>query len=255
MRDLVPVRDDPGTPSRPAIVALGEDAPSLSALFGFMSDAELRFTTLRMRIVDRTYGARGEDRETVEVAIRHPRQARVVRRHGDDPLGREYDIWSTDGEVTTSFDARSNTARVRRVRDRVVGAGDPELPAFARLREPLTALPPESVAETFVHPHVYARNVLASGVVRLLGTTSLAGGRTAFVLRVDHPRTTHVLTDRPDHWLEVAVDRATGILLLLVEHVDDRITRHAEVTSLELDPDLPDGTFRVHLSADVRMMY
>jgi hypothetical protein len=64
-----------------------------------------------------------------------------------------------------------------------------------------------------------------------------------------------VLTDRPDHWLELGVDRQTGFLLLLVEHVADQVTRHSEVTSLELDPAVPDEALRVHLPADVRMLY
>jgi hypothetical protein len=136
-----------------------------------------------------------------------------------------------------------------------VGAGEADLPAFARVYQPLTALPADDVLDTFVHPHGLVRNVLLTGPVAMVGTTLVAGGREAFVLRADHPRSTSVLTDRPDHWLELAVDRQTGFLLLLVEHVADQVTRHSEVTSLELDPAVPDEALRVHLPADVRMLY
>ena len=63
------------------------------------------------------------------------------------------------------------------------------------------------------------------------------------MLRADHPRSTYVLTDRPDRWLEVGVDRQTGFIVRLVEHIGDVVTRHAEVTSLELDPAIPDEAF------------
>jgi hypothetical protein len=55
--------------------------------------------------------------------------------------------------------------------------------------------------------------------------------------------------------LDVSVDRATGLILLLADHIGGRLTRHAEVDDLELDPSLPDETFTVHLSTDVRMIY
>jgi hypothetical protein len=40
-----------------------------------------------------------------------------------------------------------------------------------------------------------------------------------------------------------------------VEHVADRVTRHAQVTALETDAPIPDEAFQVHLPADVRMIY
>ena len=78
-RALVP-RASEG-PLQPAlIVAPAPDAPSLSDLFLFMRDAESRFTTLRLRLEDRTLGADGERTEFHEVWLRHPRQAKVVTR-------------------------------------------------------------------------------------------------------------------------------------------------------------------------------
>ena len=64
----------------PAIVAPPADAPSLAELFVFMAEAELRFETLRMRIVDRTWTARGEETEVSEVWLQTP-----VERQGPDP--------------------------------------------------------------------------------------------------------------------------------------------------------------------------
>ena len=58
-----------------------------------------------------------------------------------------------------------------------------------------------------------------------------------------------------DRWIEVGVDRQTGFIVLLVEHIGEAVTRHAEVTSLELDPALPDELFTVHLPEDVRRIY
>jgi hypothetical protein len=75
------------------------------------------------------------------------------------------------------------------------------------------------------------------------------------LLRSDHPRTSHVLTDRPDHWLEVGVDRQTGLILLLAEHVGDQMTRHAEAVSVGIDEPIGDEAFRLHISNDTRVLY
>lgn len=237
----------------PELATLASDEPSSSELFRFMSEAELRFQSLRMRIVDRRIGTRGEETETSEIWLRHPGMAKVVTSR--DPRGRDFDVWLSDGEVVRTYDARIDVATVRRPPPRPVGATDPDLPPFARLQPPVTALPSETVADTFVHPHGFTRNVLGSGVLHQLGTALLVGVREAILLRCDHPRTNHVLTDRPDHWLEVAVDRQTGLILLLAEHVGGRITRHAEAVSVALDEPLGDEVFRIHISADTKTLY
>lgn len=254
MRDLVPA--DPSVPApRPSVVALGPHELQPVELFSFMAEAELRFSSLRMRIVERLWNARGEDVGITEVAVRHPGFARVVRRGEASGVNRDYDVWVTDGQVVTTFDARSGTASVRPLAARVSGATDPGLPDFARVRVSRIPLPPDTLAEAFVHPRGFCRNVLATGLVTMMGSTTLARDREAILLRIDHPRTSHLLTDRPDRWLEVGVDRSTGLILLLTDHIGERLTRHAAVDDLELDPVLPDETFTVHLSADVRMIY
>ncbi|MDQ3492446.1 MAG: hypothetical protein M3452_04200 [Chloroflexota bacterium] len=254
MRDLVPV-DPSAPPPLPDVVALGPEAPRPAELFAFMAESELRFSSLRMRIVQRLWNARGEDVEIIEVAIRHPGLARVVRRRQTAGVSRDYDVWVTDGQVVKTLDARSGTASVRPVPRRVSGATDPGLPGFSQVRVPRTPLPPDTVAETFVHPRGFCRNVLATGLVTMMGSLTLVRDREAILLRCDHPRTSHLLTDRPDRWLEVGVDRATGLIVLLADHIGERLTRHAEVDDLELDPSLPDETFTVHLSTDIQMIY
>ncbi|MEA2621462.1 MAG: hypothetical protein QOH61_372 [Chloroflexota bacterium] len=253
MSDLI-VLDDAIAYRAPSVVALPDDAPSVRELFDFMAEAELRVQSLRMRIRDTAITSRGEETEWLDVAVRHPGHARVLRRRSENPLDRDYDVWITDGVYVRTYEAVASRASVRPLRWGVVGADRPDLPPFSRLSKPLTQLPAESIAETFVHPYGYARNVLSSGRASLVASATIAGHE-AFVVRSDHPRSTQVLNDRPDHWIEVGIDRATGFLLLLVEHIGEAVSRHAEVTQLELDPPIPDDLFELHLSSDVRMLY
>ena len=232
---------------------LSTSEPGIGELFRFMAEAELRLGSLRMRISDRRFGTHGEELETSEVWLRHPGFAKVIATR--DGASRDYDVWLTDGERVRTYDARTELATSRRLPPPPVGSLDPELPLFGRIYLPVTRLPSETIADTFVHPHGFCRNVLGTGVTRQLGTAMLVGEREAIVLRCDHPRTSHVLTDRPDHWLEVAVDRQTGLLLLLAEHVGGRVTRHAEVINLALDEPLGDDVFVLHISADTPILY
>lgn len=225
----------------------------LSDLFDFMAEAELRFETLRMRIVDRQNTSHGEEVVSHDVWLRHPGSAKVVSTRGESVEG-DYDVWVSDGTTVRTFNALGRTATQRRLPQAPVGVFDPELPRHARIYQPQTALQAESVADTFVHPNGFCRNVLATGAVSRRGTAAIAE-REAILLRCDHPRTSHVLLDRPDHWLEVGVDVQTGMLLLLAEHVGERITRHAQATSVRLDEVIPDSAFTVHVSAETRTIY
>jgi hypothetical protein len=241
----------------PEIVTLGAGTPDLEGLFTFMRDAELRVESLRMRIVDRTTTTAGDTREISEVWMRHPGRAKVITRledHSASGLSRDYRVWLTDGEVVRTYDSTANVTTVRPRRSPPKGITDPALPSYARVYTPYTDLPMETLADTFIHPHGFCRNVLTTGRTRVLGATHYVE-RGAFLLHSEHPRTTHVLTDRPDRWLEVGVDRATGFILALVEHVRERVTRDAEVTDLELDDPFADDVFGLHLSESVRTLY
>ena len=135
MSDLIVLPED-ATYRVPSIAALTADAPGLRELFSFMSEAELRVQSLRMRIRDRVVTARGEELTTVEIALRHPGHARVVRRRGEDPMSRDYDIWITDGEHVKTYDAAGNRASIRPMRRGVAGADRPDLPAFSASLHP-----------------------------------------------------------------------------------------------------------------------
>ena len=253
------MHEAPQAPQLPALrppdqPTLPTSTPEINDLFRFMAEAELRFESLRMRIVDQKMTTHGEETEAHEVWLRHPGSAKVISTRGA-PLDRDFDVWLSDGETVRTYDARSNLATTRRVPARPVGAADPDLPAYSKIYLPVTTLPAETLADTFVHPHGYCRNVLSTGAVTLLGTQLLAGGREALLLRCDHPRTSHVLTDRPDHWLEIGVDLQTGIIVLLAEHVGDQLTRHAAVTVLAIDEPIPDDVFHLYLSSDTRTLY
>ncbi len=239
----------------PEYPTLPVETTELRDLFEFMAEAELRFESLRMRIVDRQNTTHGEEVVTHDLWLRHPGFAKVISTRGDAATGGDYDVWVSDGAIVRTFNAAGNLATRRRLPQAPAGVLDPDLPPWSRIYQPATALQPETVADTFIHPHGFCRNVLSTGAVTRRGTAALAGGREAILLRCDHPRTSHVLLDRPDHWLEVGVDAQTGMLLLLAEHVGDQTTRHAEAMNVRLDEVIPDSAFVVHTSGDTRTIY
>ncbi len=256
MHDPAPAQDSQSslTPTSADLPVLPESMPALNELFSFMAQAELRFDSLRMRIVDRQTTSHGDESVTHDVWLRHTGLAKVVSNRGEQSDG-DYEVWTSDGEMTRTFSALGRTATERRAPHMPVGADDPDLPRFSKIYRPRTALQPETVVDTFVHPNGFCRNVLLTGAVYRRGTASVAGGREAILLRCDHPRTSQLLLDRPDHWLELGVDAQTGLILLLVEHVGERITRHAEVTSVRIDEVIPDSAFTIHASSDTRTIY
>lgn len=254
MAESLPVPAASPGPAVPALVALDGTAPEFEELFRFMADAELRVRSVRMRILEQTMTARGVTEVTYDVLVREDGHARVTRRRSADPVSRDYDVWSTDGTTVTTYDAASNRASVRRAQPPAAGVTAEDLPRFARVRLPRTRLPDGTVADAFVHPHGYVRNVILTGIVTFTGSTIL-NGRQTFLLRLQHPRSTYVLTDRPDRWVDVGVDRQTGFITLLVEHIGDTVTRHAEAVSLEVDVPIPDEAFVVHVPADARRIY
>jgi hypothetical protein len=238
----------------PNVVAPPVDAPTMAELFAFMADAELRFETLRMRVVDRTWTARGEETEVSEVWLRHPSRAKVLTRADGEAPRTPSSIWLSDGEMIRTYETERDLLRERPVRDRPEGLTRDDLPAFARVYPPRTMLPMETLADTFVHPRGFCRNVLATGAMELLGTTA-HHGRETWLVRCSQPRRTEVLNDRPDRVLEVGVDRLSGLIVLLVERFGETVARHAEVTDLTLDGPMSDEVFVLHVPETARRLY
>jgi outer membrane lipoprotein-sorting protein len=233
-------------PLRPELVSLPLELPSVDELFTFARDAELRFATLRMRIEDRTRTAVGEHLAVMDVAVRHPGDARVTTAEPERGATASYETWISDGETVRTYSAIHRLGTQRPVRRSVVGLDGPDLPGTSTVYRPLTALPTETLPDTFVHPAGFCQNVLATGRCWVSGTAEVEL-REAVVLECDHPRTTEVDTDRPDHHLRVLFDRETGVIVQLIETVGETETRNAVVVLLvpdaSLQPDLFGFTF------------
>ena len=207
-----------------------------------------------MVIEEHRLSARGEETLQQELWLRHPEQARVTTRRDQASPSRDYEVWLLEGDTVTTYAAARRTASRRPRPAHVVGFDHADLPAFARQRQPLTPLPPDSLADTFVHPHGFFRNVLVTGPLAIKGTRPVHG-REAIVVRAAHPRTAKVLLDRPDRIVEVGIGRETGFLLSLSERIGGTVTRHAEVTELLIDPVIPSSAFELRLPADIRVLY
>jgi hypothetical protein len=253
MSDLIPA-GQPATAPSAARVALADDTPDLEQLFGFAREAELRVQALRMTIEERVVNARGAETITHEIQLKHPGRARVATKRSSEPLSRGYDVWVSDGETITRYEASNRVASTRQPRKRVVGSDGDDLPMFARQYQPLTPLPSGSLADAFIHPHGLFRSVLVTGPLALVGVQTVAD-REAIVVRARHPRSAKVLVDRPDRSIDVGIGRDSGFVLLLIERIGEQVTRHAEVTRLELDPTIFDSAFELKLPADVRRVY
>jgi hypothetical protein len=253
MSDLTPAGPAASVPA-PVRVAMADDVPSVEELFSFARESELRVKTLRMSIEERVVTAKGADTIVHEIQLKHPGHARVATKRSSEPLTRDYDIWLSDGESITAYEASNRIVSVRKPRPRLQGSDEPGLPPFAQGYAPLTALPHGSLADAFIHPHGLFRNVLVTGPLALVGVQPVAD-REAVVVRARHPRSAKVLVDRPDRSIDVGIGRDSGFVLLLIERIGDTVTRHAEVTSLEIDPVIFDSAFEIKLPADVRRIY
>jgi hypothetical protein len=241
-------------PLRPELVSLPLGLPSVGELFTFARDAELRFATLRMRIEDRTRTATGEHLAVVDVAIRHPGDARVMTAEPARGTAASYETWISDGETVRTYSAVHRLGTQRPVRRSVVGLDDPDLPGSSTVYRPLTALPMETLPDTFVHPAGFCQNVLATGRCWVSGTTEVAG-RETIVLECDHPRTIEITADRPDHHLQVTFDRETGIVVRLVETIGGLTTRDAIAVELAPDAPLPPSVFDFSFPTGTTLIY
>jgi len=238
----------------PEVATLTSGLPSVAELFDFMRDAELRFATLRLRIEERANTARGEDITLMDALVRHPGDAKVTTTHPGPGVMADYELWISDGDIVRTYASVHALGTQRPVRNRPRGLEDPDFPGPSRVYEPVTALPMETLPDTFVHPAGYCQNVLATGRCLVTGT-DLVGGREAILLECDHPRTTEVAGDRPDFHISLAVDRDTGIILRLVESIGGAMTRHAEVVELTPDGPMPPSAFTFVFPTGTTMLY
>jgi hypothetical protein len=218
-----------------------------------MRDAELRFATLRMRIEERTQTAVGEETVVHEVALRHPGHSKVTTTRAGTTARTDYEIWISDGDLVRTYASAHKLGTQRPMRNRPRGF-DRDFPGRSQVYEPLTALPMETLPETFVHPAGFCQNVLSSGRCTVTGTAVVLG-REAILLECDHPRTTEVVADRPDYHLSVAVDRETGVMLRFTEAIGGRITRHAEVTDFVPDATIPPAALQFVFPTGTTMLY
>jgi hypothetical protein len=243
--------------ARPELVALPAGIPDVASLFTFMRDAELRFETLRMRIVETTTTTRGAHVVTMDVVLRHVGMAKVTTTEPHHGSSANYEIWIGDEDTVRTYSAPRRLATERPVREVVAGFDGRtarDLPGRARFYAPLTALPMETLADTFVHPAGYLQNVVATGSCRIVGEGRQLD-RATITVRSDHPRTSEVHFDRPDTSIELIVDRETGVILRLIERVGGEVTRDAVVTDFGPDAPLPPSAFDYRVPSDARMLY
>jgi outer membrane lipoprotein-sorting protein len=240
----------------PEVAAIRGDLPSVETLFTFMRDAELRFATLRMTIEERAWTALGEELTVIEVALRHPGEAKVLASVPARGTAANYEVWLSDGKTVRTFVAGRKVGTRRPVRRTVKGVGGSggDLPGTAKVYTAVTPLQAESLPELFVHPAGFCQNVLTTGDCRITGTMEVAG-REAIVIECDHPRTVERVADRPDYRLVIAVDRADGVILRLEESMGDQVTRDAAVTSYEPNAVLPPSAFAFSFPADTTFIY
>jgi hypothetical protein len=237
----------------PAIATLPAELPTVDGLFDFMRDAELRFESLRMRILEKAMTARGEDVTQVDVLLRHPGHARVTTSRPGE-VGGTYEVWICDGDVVRTYAAAHKLGTQRPIRNRPRGLEDADFPGMARVYEPVTALPMETLPETFVHPAGFCQNVLATGRCTIVGQ-GLVAGRAAIHVRCDHPRSVEIDGDRPDYRVDIAVDRETGMILRLAETAGGVVTRDAEATDVALDAPLPPTAFDFVFPTGTTMLF
>ena len=249
---LAPARS--ATWPRAEIAALPADRPpELGELFTFMRDAELRFSTLRLRIEERAATTRGEHLVTSDLLLRHAGDARVTTTEEHRGTAGNYDLWLSDGETVRTYSAQHKLGTERPVRQRVRGL-DKDFPGRSRVYVPLTALPMETLPETFIHPGGYCQNVLSTGRCEVVGLGDV-GGRETVVVECEHPRTIEMAADRPDFRIRIAVDRADGVILRLEESIGGVVTRDARVTEYAADTPLSPTAFDFVFPSGTPMLY
>ena len=107
----------------------------------------------------------------MDAVVRHPGDAKVTTTH---PGVRRDRPTTSSGSPTASivrtYASAHGLGTQRPVRNRPRGLEDPDFPGPSRVYEPVTALPMETLPDTFVHPAGYCQNVLATGRCLVTGT-------------------------------------------------------------------------------------
>ena len=229
--------------------------PAVEDLFTSCATPSSRFATLRMRIADTSRTARGEEVTNLEVSLRHPGHAKVTTSQAGREVGGDYDIWISDGDLVRTYTGAHKLGTQRPVRNRPRGLDDRDFPGTAQVYEPVTLLPAETLPDTFVHPGgLLPERPRRPGAARSPART-VAIGREAIMLVCDHPRTTELpATDRTTGSTST-VDRATGVILRLVETIGDDVSRDAEVLVLDPDAPLPPSAFEFTFPSGTTMLY
>ena len=235
-------------------MALPAGLPSVEDLFSFMRDAELRFATLKLRIEEHRFTARGEQVAGLDVSIRHPGHARVITTEPDGGVASGHELWMGDGELVRTYSAVHRLGTSRPIRNRPRGLDGRGFPGSSKVYSPVTPLPMETLAELFVHPAGYCQNLLSTGRCWISGS-DLVAGREAIILECAHPRAVERTADRPDFHVQVAVDRATGLISRLVETIAGDVTREAVATAIDVDATLAPGTFDFEFPAGATMLF
>jgi hypothetical protein len=239
------------------LVALPPDGqPTVAELFTFMRDAELRFQTLRLRIEELTHTARGPHIVAMDLLLRHPGEARVTTTEPHRGTAGNYELWLSDGATVRTFSAQHKlgTRRPRRSTVRGLGEAARDLPGTSLVYVPLTPLPTETLPDTFIHPAGYCQNVLSTGRCSISGT-EMIGDRPAILVDCDHPRTTEVSADRPDFHIQIAVDRADGVILRLIETIGGEVTRRADAVDYVPDAPIPQAAFDFEFPPGAAMLF
>ena len=190
----------------------------------------------------------------IEVTLRHPGEAKVVTTDPSLGIAANHELWISDGRTVRTWSAEHRKGTQRVARRRVVGLDDPDFPGSATVYRPRTELPAETLPDAFVHPAGLCQNVLATGRAWVSGSIDV-GGREAIVVECDHPRAIGIAADRPDHHLQVAFDRDTGLVLRLVETIAGEVTRDATVTSLSPDASLSPAAFTFSFPSGATLIY
>ena len=99
----------------------------------------------------------------MDTVLRHPGDAKVTTTRPGDGARTEYEVWISDGELVRTYSSAHRLGTQRPIRNRPRGLDDRDFPGTAKVYEPMTALPAETLPETFVHPAGYCQNVLATG--------------------------------------------------------------------------------------------